>query len=161
MLAAVLLVLVSASVAGLLPVETVRVESDSMEPTIAAGDLLLVLRGAGEVHHRDVVAVPHPGTGDLLVKRAVALGGDRVAVEDGVLVVNGSPVCEPAIDPDRQDGVWFGPVTVPRGAVFLLGDNRDGAIDSRDFGAVETSSVVGEVVGRAWPSPGRLPAETC
>ena len=37
----------------------------------------------------------HPDTGTLLVKRAVALGGDQVAIEDGVLVVNGMPVCEP------------------------------------------------------------------
>lgn len=101
-----------------------------MSPTIAAGDLVLVERGGGTVERRDVVVVDHPETGALLVKRAVAIGGDRLAIEDGVLVVNGERVCEPDIDPARLDGVFFGPVTVARGEVFLLGDDRASSIDA-------------------------------
>jgi signal peptidase I len=113
------------------------------------------------VDRRDVVVVPHPETGDLLVKRAVGLGGDRVAIEDGVLVVDGLVVCEPSIDPARQDGVWFGPVTVPAGEVFLMGDDRESSIDSRDFGPVPVADVVGRVGVRVWPAPGRLPVDSC
>ena len=157
---AVALVLV-ASVSGVLPVRVMRVGSDSMSPTIGSGDLVLVARGDGAVERRDVVVVDHPDTGALLVKRAVAIGGDRLAIEDGVLVVNGEPVCEPGIDPARLDGVWFGPVTVARGEVFLLGDDRASSIDSRSFGTVPADEVTGRVGSRMWPSPGALPDERC
>jgi signal peptidase I len=159
--AVVLLVLVVASVAGLLPVQVMRVDSGSMTPTIGVGDLLVVDRWHGPVHRQDVVVARHPDTGELLVKRAVGLGGDQVGIEDGVLVVNGRTVCEPTIDPLLQDGVFFGPVTVPAGDVFLLGDDRGNSIDSRDFGPVPADDVEGQVSGRVWPSPGRLPADSC
>jgi signal peptidase I len=161
LLGVLLLLTVAGSVAGLLPVQLMRVDSGSMAPTISAGDLLLVRRGAGPVARRDVVVVPRPGTGALLVKRVVAVGGDQVGLEDGVLVVDGEPVCEPAIDPARQDGVWFGPVTVPDGEVFLLGDDRDSSVDSRDFGSVPAADVEGLVHLRAWPDPGRVTADSC
>lgn len=160
-LAGLLVVLLAASVGGLLPVQVVRVGSGSMAPAVAAGDLVLLEHGAGPVQRRDVVAAPHPDTGVLLVKRVVALGGDRVAIEDGVLVVDGVPVCEPGIDPERLDGVWFGPVTVPAGEVFLLGDDRGESIDSRDFGPLPAGSVDGLVRVRAWPAPGRLGPMIC
>ncbi|RBY77079.1 signal peptidase I [Blastococcus sp. TF02-09] len=149
------------SVTGILPVRVMRVGSDSMSPTIEAGDLVLVTRSGGAVERRDVVVVDHPDTGALLVKRAVALGGDRLGIEDGVLVVNGEAVCEPDIDPARLDGVWFGPVTVPEGEVFLLGDDRASSIDSRAFGTVPTGEVTGVVDSLLWPSPGGLPDELC
>jgi signal peptidase I len=160
-LAALLVLLVAGSVTGLLPVQVMRVDSGSMAPGIGTGDLMVVERVAGPAGRRDVVAVPHPQTGALLVKRVVALGGDQVAIEDGVLVVDGEPVCEPAIDPSRLDGVWFGPVTVPAGEIFLLGDDRGSSIDSRDFGTVPAADVAGLVRVRVWPAPGRLPVDSC
>ena len=161
LLGVLLLLTVAGSVAGLLPVQLMRVDSGSMTPAISAGDLLVVQRGAGPVGRRDVVVVPRPGTGALLVKRVVAVGGDQVGLEDGVLVVDGSPVCEPAIDPARQDGVWFGPVTVPDSELFLLGDDRGNSVDSRDFGSVPAADVEGLVHLRAWPDPGRVTADSC
>jgi signal peptidase I len=160
-LVAAFVLLVVASVAGLLPVQVMRVDSGSMAPTIAADDLVVLERDAGPVGRRDVVVVPHPDTGTLLVKRVVALGGEAVSIEDGVLVVDSTPVCEPSIDPARLDGVWFGPVTVPDGAVFLLGDERGGSIDSRDFGPVPAGEVTGLVRVRLWPAPGRLATAGC
>jgi signal peptidase I len=153
-------VLLASSMTGLLPVQVMRVGSDSMSPTIATGDLVLLDRSGG-VERMDIVAVEHPDTGVLLVKRAVGVGGDRVSIEDGVLVVNGAGVCEPAIDPVRLDGVWFGPVTVPSGAIFVLGDDRASSIDSRAFGTVSAGAVRGLVEGRLWPAPGALPEDRC
>ena len=153
--AALLLV---AATSGLLPVQPMRVDSDSLTPTVASGDLLLVRHGQGPVARGDVVAVTSPLDDGLLVKRAVAVGGDEVAVEDGVLVVDGVAVCEPAIDPAHLDGVWFGPVAVPEGHLFLLSDARDGSVDSRSFGPVPESSLVGTVPARLWPDPGPLPS---
>jgi signal peptidase I len=153
-----LALLFAASLVGLLPVQVMRVDSGSMQPTVAPGDLLLVQHWHGAVHRGDVVAVDNPLEDGLLVKRVVGLGGDEVAIEDGVLVVDGAAVCEPAIDPLLLDGVWFGPVRVPEGSLFLLSDHRDGAIDSRAFGPVPEESLVGSVSGRVWPRPGALPS---
>ncbi|WP_448625185.1 signal peptidase I [Geodermatophilus sp. URMC 64] len=156
-----LMLLVVGSTIGVLPVQLERVGSDSMMPTIDPGDLLLVREWGGPPERRDVVTVPDPDGGELLVKRVVAVGGDTVGIEDGVLVVNGTPVCEAAIDPALIDGEFFGPVDVPAGQIFLLGDNRDRSIDSRHFGTVAAADVEGEVVGRVFPSPGSLPDPRC
>ncbi|WP_236827999.1 MULTISPECIES: signal peptidase I [unclassified Blastococcus] len=150
------------SVLGLFPVQLVRVSSGSMAPSIDAGDLALVLRWPVSVERWDVVVADplQPGTAPL-VKRVVALGGESVAVEDGVLVVDGTAVCEPWSDPARLDGVWFGPVRVPDGSVFLLGDEREGSVDSRVFGPVDESRLRGVVLATAWPSPRTVPGTPC
>lgn len=156
--AAGLALLLTLSTSGLLPLQAMRVDSGSMVPTVSAGDLLVVRHGQGPVRRGDVVAVASPLGDGMLVKRVVGLGGDEVAIQDGVLVVNRTPVCEPAIDPARLDGVWFGPVPVPDGRLFLLSDFRDGSVDSRSFGPVPTSALVGTVAARLWPAPGELPS---
>lgn len=157
----VLALLVGASLAGLLPLQLMRVRSDSMQPTLSSGDLLLVDHGVDGLRRMDVVAASNPHTGEALVKRAVGLPGDRVGIEDGVLVVNGEPRCESGIDPDVLDGVFFGPITVPAGSVFLLGDARGESIDSRSFGPVDLDDVTGVVRVRMFPSPGALPSLDC
>jgi signal peptidase I len=110
-----------------------------------------------------------------LVSRVVGLAGDTIALNQEVLVVNGasellvrSPGPSEAggeftelareqiggtshsilLLPTRIDAGSFGPVTVPAGAVFVLGDNRDETLDSRLLGCVPISSLVGRVLGR-------------
>ncbi len=144
---------------GVLPLQPERVGSGSMAPAVPTGALVLVRHDVGEVHRRAVVTADVGGVP--VVKRVVAVAGEEVAVEDGVLVVDGRPVCERDVDPDRQDGVWFGPVVVPAGAVFLLGDDRDDSVDSRTFGAVPLTAVTGRVVARLWPAPGAVDDGLC
>ena len=55
------------------------------------------------------------------------------------------------LDKRLLDSQYFGPVTVPRGSVFVLGDHRSDSIDSRRFGAVPTDDVIGRVDARIWP----------
>ncbi|WP_347059587.1 signal peptidase I [Blastococcus sp. HT6-30] len=98
---------------------------------------------------------------DPVAKRVVAFGGESVAIEDGTPVVDGVTICEPWSDPAHLDGVWFGPVEVPDGSVFLLGDQRDGSIDSRVFGPVGEDGITGVVVAGAWPLPRTLPTTPC
>ncbi|MDX6377128.1 MAG: signal peptidase [Gaiellaceae bacterium] len=142
-----------ALVAGaLFAVQPIRVHADSMLPTLHSGDevivdrLTLVLRAP---HRGELVVANSPG--GLVVKRVAAVGGDSVGIEDGVLVVNGKQRREGYVDYASIDGVYFGPVDVPRGDVFLLGDNRGNSEDSRDFGAVPEDEVVGRVLVRVWP----------
>ncbi len=144
-------------VSGVLPVEAIRVPSDSMAPTISAGDhLLLDKRGAGRHPGIGDIVVLHDPLGDgLIVKRVVAVGGDSIGFEDGVLVRNGQAVPEHHTA-DFLDGVYYGPDVVPPGELYLLGDNRFDSVDSRHFGTVPVEVVVGRVVGRLLPLPGRL-----
>lgn len=141
---------------GVTPVRLLRVASASMSPTLSAGDLLLVLP-VGTVSRGDVVTVGDPLSSDVLVKRVVAVGGQQVGLEDGVLVVDGQPVCEPLVDQTRVDGVYAGPYRVPPGGVFLMGDSRGASIDSRVFGSVPAGDLTGRIAARAWPRPGSLP----
>lgn len=143
-------------VSGLLPFQTVRVPSDSMAPTVAPGDhLLLDKRDPGDVAAGTVVVLHDPLGDGLIVKRVVAVAGDTIGFEDGVLTRNGLPVPEPYTT-DVQDGVYSGPDVVPPGAIYLLGDHRSDSVDSRTFGPVSRSAVVGRVVARVFPSPAVL-----
>jgi signal peptidase I len=90
-------------------------------------------------------------TGQLMVKRVVAVGGQRVGIRDGRLVVDGKVQDEPYTDSDAIDSVYFGPVDVPAGHVFVLGDNRFGSEDSRKYGSLPLSAVEGKVLGAWWP----------
>ena len=134
--------------------EPFKIPSESMAPTLEPGDQALVEKIAGAPHRGDLVAFHQPKTGEVLLKRVVALGGDTVGLEDGILVVNRHAVREPYANTKSQDSVYFGPVRVPAGAVFVMGDNRGVSEDSRDFGAVPTRAVIGRAVARLWP-PGR------
>jgi signal peptidase I len=132
-----------------LVVSPYTVGSDSMRPTVPAGATVLVdkisHRWAGV--SRDDLIVFSSEQGSAL-KRVVGVGGDRIAIRDGVLDVNDRVVPEPYVDHARVDGLYFGPVTVPAGHVFVLGDNRDGSIDSRVYGPVPLGDVRGRVLLR-------------
>jgi signal peptidase I len=134
--------------------EPVRVGSGSMAPTYPAGQHVLVAKLGARAHHPhrgDIVAFHLPDLPDLLVKRVVAVAGDTVGIEDGVLVVNGQPRQESYVDYSTVDSTYFGPVAVPAGAVFALGDDRANSVDSRRFGPVPVADIVGRVVARVWP----------
>lgn len=139
--------------------EPFAVPSASMLPTLRPGDHVVVDKLAyrlGEPRRGDLVVFRRPRGGDeLLLKRIVAVGGQLVGIEDGVLHVDGRAVGEPFVDRRLVDSVYFGPVRVPRDAVFVMGDRREDSVDSRSFGAVRRELLVGRVDLRIWP-PGRL-----
>ena len=129
--------------------EPLRVASVSMSPTLVAGDQVLVDKVSIRLRpptQGDLVVFRDPQHNDLVVKRVVALGGQTVAIEDAVLVVDGTIRQEPQVDLSRIDSTYFGPITVPRDAVFVLGDNRSESIDSRTYGAIPLDQLVGRVV---------------
>jgi signal peptidase I len=132
--------------------EPFKIPSESMEPTLKPGDQALVNKLAGKPPRRGQLIVFHaPRTGDVTLKRVVAVSGDTVGLEDGVLVVDGHKVREPYANTKSIDSVYFGPVRVRPGTVFVLGDNRGNSEDSRDFGAVRTDNIIGQAVARVWP----------
>jgi signal peptidase I len=133
--------------------EPFTVRSSSMAPTLHTGDQILAERLTprfGHLERGDLVVFRAPATRALLVKRVVALPGDRVGLADGRLVVNGHRRPEAYVDLASVDGVYFGPEVVPAGSVFVMGDDRADSVDSRDFGPVALDRVLGRVLWRLW-----------
>jgi signal peptidase I len=156
------------------------IPSRSMEPTLDVGDRVVVNRLAyriGKPARGDVVVflrptgdgAPQPG-GPLswvrravaqglggtppgnedLIKRVVGLPGDKVQGKDGRLLRNGRRVAEPYLA-GRGFTSDFGPVRVKRGHYWVMGDNREDSADSRVFGQVPESTLVGRAVFTVWP----------
>jgi signal peptidase I len=150
----VLVVVLVLVVARVFFVEPFKTDGESMLPTLRSGDQVLVDKRAYRdrlPHRGDLVVFHAPRSGDVTLKRAIGLPGDTVGIEDGVLVVNGRRKVESYADPEAIDSVYFGPVRVRPGTVFLLGDNRLNSRDSRDFGAVARDELIGRVRGLIWP----------
>ena len=129
-------------------VDTASVSSDSMAPTVCTGDTVLLARvhDTSSVGVGDIVTFASPEDGASTIKRIVAVAGQRVAIEDALLVVDGQVVDEPYVDHASIDGVYFGPVTVPLGEVFVMGDRREISIDSRAYGAIPRSRIDGRLL---------------
>ena len=84
------------------------------------------------------------------VKRIVGLPGEQVASKGGSLYVDDTLLVEPYLPPGVRTED-FAPVTVPPGKLFVMGDNRGSSFDSRRFGPIDRSSVVGRAVVKVWP----------
>lgn len=125
------------------------VEGSSMAATFEGGEHVLVNKVAyrvGDPVHGDVVVASANAVD--VIKRVVAVGGETVEVRGCVVLVDGR-VTLPAAS--GGCGPSTNPVAVPIGHVYLLGDNRDESLDSREFGPVPVSAVVGRVDVVAWP----------
>jgi signal peptidase I len=137
------------------------VPTGSMEPTIHVGDAVIVNHLAYSLRipftsvsvtrwktpaRGDICVCFEPGDGTRLVKRVIGVPGDIVELRGDHLWLNGRPqevgpyVTTPAIAAWRD----FGPVLVPAGQYFMMGDNRDNSKDSRYFGCVPLNQVVGK-----------------
>lgn len=129
------------------------VRGHSMEPSLHDGDRLVVDRvsySVLDVHRGDVVVLRYPRNPAIdFVKRVVGLPGDRIAMRDGTLLVNGE-VQQQRWDciPDHED---LPELVVPEGSFFVLGDNRPISCDSREFGLVAQELLKGRVRVRFWP----------
>ena len=124
-----------------------RYPEPSMAPAIKDGDLVIFYRSAESGYQsRDVVVLNVYGQKQ--VRRVVAIAGDSVDITEDGLVINGSLQQELGIYQKTEryvEGVSF-PLTVPEGQVFVLGDNRADATDSRIYGSVKTEDILGDVM---------------
>ena len=145
------------------------IDSGSMEPTLhgckgCLDDRVLINKFVydfSEPERGDIVLFKDPAGGkDDLIKRVIGIPGDTVAIRDGTLYLNGDPQDEPYIAGQpcvvyKPKTCSFGPVTVPKGHFFVMGDNRANSTDSRWFGAIPEESIIGKAAVSFWP-PGRL-----
>ena len=157
------------------------IPSASMEPTLVEGDRVLVEKVGyrfGEPHRGQVVVFekefatlapeeddpfwedigsalkglfgfPTGGTQDF-IKRVMAVEGDTIEGREGGVFVNGERVEEPYLAEGTETSA-FGPVEVPDGMIFVMGDNRGNSDDSRAFGPIPVDEVVGHAFLLLWP----------
>ena len=153
-----------------------QVPSGSMQPTLQPGDRVVVdMRAyglrlpftevqllAGQAPQRgDVAIFDSPADGTRLIKRVVAVAGDRVQLHDGYLSINEQPLRQAVarelfgskqVQLDLQDG--GGPdingITIPAGKLLVVGDHRGNSFDGRFFGLVDADTVYGKAVAVYW-----------
>jgi signal peptidase I len=137
------------------------IPSESMVPTLKKNDRVLVNKLSYKVHpvHRgDIVVFTKPPNepSDIkdLVKRVIGLPNDTVEGRAGHVYVNGKRLNEPYLPKGTVQGT-FSEQKVPSNRVWVMGDNRGASEDSRIFGPILKSSIVGRVFIRIWP-PNRL-----
>ncbi len=129
------------------------VEGPSMEPSLYQNQRLIIERISYYTHpprRGDMVVLrlpQHPKPP--LIKRVIALPGEIVTISDGQVLINGQALYEPYLNQKTYPGM--APRLVPEEQVFVLGDNRGFSNDSRYFGFVPFSSIIGRACFRYWP----------
>jgi signal peptidase I len=135
--------------------QPVKVEGTSMMPTLADQERVFINKFVYKlepVHRGDVVVFRYPrDPSKNYIKRVIALAGDRVRIDDGVVYVNDRRLPEPYLPEDYWDARSYPETVIPRRAYFLLGDHRNLSNDSRDFGPVAEKYIYGKAVFGYWP----------
>jgi len=152
-------------------VATYSIPSLSMSPTLQVGDRIVVDKLAYRLHGvgtGDIIVFATPPDEDCagppvadLVKRVIGLPGQTVSLADGRVYIDGGLLAEPWLPPDVRDQTFPGPsdepyslhqaYRVPSGDVYVMGDNRTESCDSRYWGPIPESTIVGKADLRIWP----------
>lgn len=134
--------------------EFIRVDGTSMEPTLYTGYQVMVNKVEYRLHppeRGDIIVCQYPGRTANYVKRIVAIENQVVEVHNEKVYIDGKPVEEKYIKgPIFENTV---PFTVPVGSVFVMGDNRNDSMDSRDktVGPISRAMILGKADGIIWP----------
>jgi signal peptidase I len=151
--------------------QTFYIPSGSMEPTLKVGDRIAVSKISYDfqnVETGDIVVFSRPPAEDCggpsandLVKRVIGLPGQTVSLQHAHVYIDGRQLKEPWLPTSEQGTTYPGPVgtpynlakpyVVPKNDYYVMGDNRLGSCDSRYWGPIRQSSIVGKVVVRVWP----------
>ena len=171
---AIIIAILIAVVIRTLIIQAYKIPSQSMVPALLVGDHLLVNKFIYGVKipviRTTLIPVTEPKRGDIIVfiypqdrskdfiKRVIGVGGDKIEIRNKDIFLNGrpykdafgiysDPVSYPAMIQPRDN---FGPVTVPKGSLFVMGDNRDESLDSRFWGFVDLKDVEGKALVIYW-----------
>jgi signal peptidase I len=133
--------------------EFIRVDGESMYPTLFTNEYVFMEKVTywfSEPKRGDIIICSYPGHTDTYVKRVIGIEGDEIAVKDGVLYLNGEANYDYFTDKMDKE---VSPFIVPENHVYVMGDNRNASMDSRDnsVGALPDSMVQGKAVFVIWP----------
>jgi signal peptidase I len=153
--------LVSAAVYATLIVtfgfQVARVEGQSMAPTLADQDRLIVNKFVYRLsapRRGDIVMLYYPINPDKsFVKRVIAEEGDTVRISDGRVYDNDVPLDDSYVSPEYRSHDDWGPQVIAEGYYFVMGDHRNNSSDSRHWGLVPKKYIIGKVQVRWWPVP--------
>lgn len=136
-------------------IQPFQVDGQSMSLTLANGEHMFLMKQTS-IERFDVIVFPDPqGSSNSYVKRLIGLPGERLYVQNDQLYINDIPIEEPYLEPLKSQSVapftqdfslydTIGTHTIPEGYYFVMGDNRPGSGDSRQFGLVPINSIQGE-----------------
>jgi signal peptidase I len=137
--------------------QVARVEGQSMAPTLADQDRLIVNKLAYRLaapQRGDIVMLYYPINPDKsFVKRVIAEENDTVRIVDGRVYVNDVPMRDDYVPPEYRSHDDWGPQVIPEGYYFVMGDHRNNSSDSRHWGFVPKKYIIGKVQLRWWPVP--------
>jgi signal peptidase I len=143
-------------------VQTFYIPSPSMTPTLKVGDRIVVDKLAYHLHgvgRGDIIVFKRPPAENCgtpvtdLVKRVIGLPGETISDKNGTIYIDGKALLQPWLpknDPDTYTPT-FAPVKIPSNSYFVMGDDRTVSCDSRYWGTVPRSLIVGKVDMRVWP----------
>lgn len=130
------------------------IPSSSMEPTLKPGDRIIVnkfMYRFKEPERGDIIVFKYPLDPKRdFIKRLIGLPGETIEIKDSVLYVNGKKVEQPFLPKGLRYGD-YGPVEIPEGNYFMMGDNRNNSEDSREWGMLPEENIVGEAMVIYWP----------
>jgi signal peptidase I len=136
--------------------QPVRVEGTSMLPRLEDRDRLFINKFAYHIEaieRGDIVVFHYPRDPEKsYIKRVIALPGDRIYIDRGVVWLNGERLHESYVPPQYRDTRSMTEMIVPPDCYFMMGDHRSISSDSREFGPVERSLIYGKAVFVYWPA---------
>ncbi|MFC1542489.1 signal peptidase I [Pseudomonadota bacterium] len=126
-----------------------KIAFSSMASTLTSGDYVVVDTWSSEPRRGDVVVFRHPKKDGAFTKRIIGLPEDAISIQNGYVYINGQQTNEPYVTQAynrRTSSENFPKTIVPKGRIFVLGDNRDNSSDSRHWGFVPEDNILGRVV---------------
>lgn len=138
-------------------VSITQVVGDSMINTLNDGDVLILNKlkyRLGEIERGDIISLKYTDT-KYLIKRVIGLPGDSISIKNNKIYINGELYVEDYLEEDLVYDDFelssLGYEEIPEGMYFVLGDNRENSLDSREIGLVKEEDIIGKVSLRIWP----------
>lgn len=116
----------------------------SMHPTYNDKDIIIVNVLNKKPKNGDIVIFKLNNHNEDLIKRVMAIEGDYLEIREGQIYINNTKIDEPYIKSKWNYGNYSG--TIPKGYMYVMGDNRDASYDSRDIGLININSIKGKVI---------------
>jgi signal peptidase I len=124
-----------------------NISGHAMEPTLMDGEKVPASRAVGTLARGDIVGFRYPqDESKSFVKRIIGLPGEQIRSANGKILINDKPLDEPyVVETNRLADSW-GPITIPEGKYFMMGDNRGNSSDSRSWGLVGRDAIWAKII---------------